>query len=201
MDARRANHAWDPQNEITADVIRADLNLKRANADGNVCLTARPKDAKTETGQRARSRVKEPVVVRCDTIQYFYKDKKGTATGNLRITQKDPKGDRTATGDRLAYDGNEDTISLEGNVHVTTTRGEGFKCKQVIFHVKDGAEGFQVKGLTGGVFYLQEDEEEETGDRRAGNLGQYSRHLPLQSDRCPPAATGRMSWAGAWQTP
>ncbi len=163
MRATGKPRMWDPQNEITADVIRADLNLKRANADGNVCLTARPKDAKTETGQRARSRVKEPVVVRCDTIQYFYKDKKGTATGNLRITQKDPKGDRTATGDRLAYDGNEDTISLEGNVHVTTTRGEGFKCKQVIFHVKDGAEGFQVKGLTGGVFYVQEDEEEETG--------------------------------------
>jgi lipopolysaccharide export system protein LptA len=166
MRATGKPRMWDPQNEIVADVIHADLDVKRANAEGNVRLTARPKEAKTETGKKARSRVKEPVVVHCDTMQYFYKARKGTAAGHLRLTQKDEKADRTATAERLAYDGNDETVILEGSVKVDNTRGEGFTCKQAIITIKDGAEGFQVKGLTGGVFYVQEDEEEEEGDEK-----------------------------------
>lgn len=149
----------DPQCDITATTIRADLRAHRADITGNVQMVARPKPAQSAQGQNLRAKVKEPVHVACDTLQYQYQEKKGTAFGNLKITQKDSKGDRTATGSRLLYDGKLDTVALVENVQVTTTRGEGFKCSRVTFNMKDGAEGFKIEGLHDATIFVQDDED------------------------------------------
>lgn len=151
---------WDPNNELTAERIQADLKAKCATAEGSVRLVARPKEAKTEEGRKARQQIKEPVVVHCDRMEYFYKAKRGTAAGNLKLTQKDKRADRTATGERLTYDGNEEVVALEGSVHVSNTKGEGFQCKRVVVRMKEGAEGFQAEGIQDATFYFTEDEEE-----------------------------------------
>lgn len=152
---------WDPRNELTADAINVDLKTKRANADGSVRMVARPKEAKSEQSRKLREKVKEPVIVTCDTAQYFYKDKRGTATGNLKITQRDSKANRTATATRLAYDGNEETVTLDGDVHVSDTKGQGFDCEEWTFNIKEGAEGFRIKGLHGGTFYIEDEGDNE----------------------------------------
>ncbi|MDH7571185.1 MAG: hypothetical protein QHJ73_16535, partial [Armatimonadota bacterium] len=156
---------WDRYNELTADMLRADMDAKSAEATGNVRLVTRPKEAQTEAGRKARERIKEPLTVLCDRMVYFYKEKRGTATGNLRITQKDKRGDRVATGERLSYDGNEETITLEGKVRVTNTRGEGFNCSRVIITFKEGAEGFEMEGLEHGTFFVKEKSEEPATNR------------------------------------
>lgn len=168
MRATGKPRMWDPDNELTADTIHADLKAKRATAEGNVRLVARPKKAKTEQGQKTRAQVEEPVVVLCDKMDYFYQAKRGIATGNLKLTQKDKRADRTATGERLSYDGNEETVVLEGNVHVTNTKGEGFQCKRVVVHLKEGAEGFQAEGITDATFFFTEEEEGESTPPAAG---------------------------------
>ena len=154
-------HCWDPHNDITAEVMRADLKTKCVTVDDSVRMVVRPKEAKTEQGKKAREDVKDPVVITCDTAQYFYKAKKGTASGNLKFAQKNPKADRNATAKRLLYDGNDETVVLDGDVHVTNTKGESIKCAQITILMKVGSEGFRMKGVTVVHMLAPEDDEEE----------------------------------------
>lgn len=153
----------DERNELTARTIRVDLKAKRADAEGEVRLVARPKEAETESGRKIREKIKEPVVITCDKVEYFYRDKQGTATGNLKILYKAKKADWTATGTRLSYNGKEETLTLEGDVQFSNTRGEGGRCEQVTVTMKEGAEGFVLKGIGGeGItFFVKEREEEK----------------------------------------
>lgn len=157
-------HMWDKNNDITGDTLNADFKVKRVDVMGNVRLVTKPKEAKTEQGKRTRDKIKEPVTVYCDKMEYFYKDKKGTAEGNLRILQKTAKADRTATGDHLLYDGNDETVVLDGNVHVTDTKGQVFDCRKVTITTKEGAEGFRAEGISGSSFEVKVDEENKPAE-------------------------------------
>lgn len=178
---------WDDQSDLKADLFKVDLRARRADAEGTVRLVARPKPGKNTDERSLRQKVKEPVVVLCDTMQYYYREKKGTATGNLKFTQKDAKADRSGTAKRLSWDGNTETLVAEGDVQVTNTRGEAFECPRATIIVKEGAEGFRMTGPITATFFVQEeDEEEKKPTPPPANTGTPAEPAPAEGESANP---------------
>jgi len=151
----------DPQNTITGDTCTVNFQEKKAVLTGNVRMTARPKPKpKPETAaddkpKSIKSEWTDEAVVTCDKIDYYYKEKRAEATGNLKIVQKN----RVVTADSGTYLGKEEIVKLVGNIQAKDEKEKHtFSAPKVTISLKDGDEWMEAEKATG-TFYIKEEEQ------------------------------------------
>lgn len=87
----------------------------------------------------------------CTKLEYFYRQRKGVATGPVRIDQ----GDQRASGDAAIYDGEAETFTIMGSVKVENDRGETFECVKATLSLKD--DTIDLEGPGKAQFLMEEE--------------------------------------------
>lgn len=158
-------HFTDVDTTIVGDLVVVNFDEKRAVLTGNVTLTSHGEETTDEDEEelplKDRYR-KKRTVVNCDQLDYWYKEKRAVATGNLRFKQ----GDRHGTAGTATYLEKDDILLLEGAVQVTNKKGEIAKAPQVtIDNKQDTMAADQGVEIT---FFVEEEEDEESGGKSSG---------------------------------
>jgi lipopolysaccharide assembly outer membrane protein LptD (OstA) len=144
----------DPESTVTGDKLQADFTKKLAQIIGNVTIVTQrkktapatePETAPEKTAEKPAAGEKQPsttsqyrekkTTITCPQIDYYYAaDKKqATVTGPVKAVQED----KTVTADKAYYDGVKDVVTLDGNVTVTTDKGDEFRCPEATISLKD----------------------------------------------------------------
>ncbi len=159
----------DSQNTINGDTGTAFYRTRDAIITGkNVVMILRPKqDDKNTPEGSARREFKSPAKITCTKVEYNWRTRIATATGNLTIKYED----RTVTADKAIYYGAEETVELVGNVKYTRPNGDKGEAKRAIAKLKEGAEAFYAEGEKGkqlsGTLQVTGDDEDETTPKAA----------------------------------
>ncbi len=155
----------DPQCDATGDACTVNFQEKKAVLTGHVRMTARPKQKPKQEQPAAdkpktlRSEWKDEVVITCDKIEYFYKEKRGESAGNLKIVQKD----RVLTADSATYLGKEEILKLAGNIQAKDEKKKhSFSAPKVTVSLKENEEWIEAEKASGTFYVKDEDEETET---------------------------------------
>lgn len=158
----------DPQCVGTGDVCTVNFQQKSALLTGNVRMTAKPKPkaekpADADKVKPLSSEWKDEIVVTCDKIEYFYKEKRAEASGNLKFVQKE----RVLTADAATYLGKEEIVKLVGNVKGKDDKDKhSFSAPKVTASLKEGAEWVEAEKATG-TFYVKDEEDEPAAETPA----------------------------------
>lgn len=149
----------DAQNTLVGDKGRALYKTKKAEINGNIRITARPRpqDLSAPEGSLRRE-FKSPVAITCDRVEYNWRTRVAIATGNLTLRQTE----RTVTADRAVYDGKTETVVLTGNVRGVTTAGDdlrGVKATVILREdLKPGEVALTLEGVNGGSFTVDDED-------------------------------------------
>lgn len=149
----------DPQTDATGDLCTVNFQDKKAVLSGKVQMTARPKPkpekpAADNKPKSLASEWKDEVVITCDKIEYFYKEKRAEATGSLKIVQKN----RTITADAGTYLGKEEIVKLSGNIQAKDEKEKHtFSAPKVTVSLKQDDEWIEAEKATG-TFYIKDEE-------------------------------------------
>lgn len=150
----------DPQNEITGEKGTTYFREKRAVVDGNVKILAKPRAGEAKDTNSMKGNWKEKATITCDKLEYFYKTKVATLTGNLKVVQKG----RVVFADSAVYDVKEEQVVLSGNVKGHDDKNQTFASQSdVKVSLKEGNEWIEMKHATG-TFRVEIDEEEEPAE-------------------------------------
>lgn len=159
-------HFSNPDTTIVGDLLVVDFDQKKAVLTGNVKLTSHGKETEEKTDEELPLKEqyrKKKTVVTCDKLEYWYKEKRAVATGNLQFEQ----GDRHGTARTATYLEIDDVLLLEGDVQVTNKKGETAKAPQVVIdNKKDTMTADQGVEIT---FFVEE--EEQGGAKGSGKKG------------------------------
>lgn len=149
----------DAQNTITGSKGVAFYKRKVAVITGNVRIIARPRpqDLNAPEGSLRRE-FRDPVTITCDRVEYNWRTRVATATGNLTLRQKE----RTITADRAVYEGREERVTLTDNVRGVTIQGDEIRGKKAIVILKEGEESLTLFGVGPSSFRVDDEEERET---------------------------------------
>jgi hypothetical protein len=131
----------DPETTLTGQQGTVDFKQHVATLAGDIHLTVKPKPA-AKGSDTVDTEAHQPAVMTCDQIVYNYRTKLATSTGHFVVHQKD----RTVTADKGLYDANAQLVTLDGNVHYTTTDGQSFTASEAVISVKPGDETVDVNG-------------------------------------------------------
>lgn len=149
------------QNDLSGDTIDVDLKKKVAVIKGNVKILAKPTaaaatatDATAAVKQSLKDQVKDPVSILCDVVEYYYKEKRMVASGNLKIVQKD----RTATAEKAVFTQSDELAILTGNVHVADVKGQTFDAPKVTISLKKGDDWVDAERVKA-TFKIREEED------------------------------------------
>ncbi len=161
----------DPENDCTGDLINADFNDTREVIviTGSVVVVHQKKDEPAKAEAPAKPAAvpagkddgkapdnleeykKKQTVIHCDRVEYYYNEQKkevvATAerTGQVKAVQED----KTVTANKAVYEQIKDVITLTGNVHVTTDKGDEFSFTSAVISVQDNSiEGESAAGVT-----------------------------------------------------
>ncbi|HEX5322490.1 MAG TPA: hypothetical protein VFW40_01805 [Capsulimonadaceae bacterium] len=137
----------DPQTVLTGQQGTVDFNQHVATLAGDIHLTVKPKPAE-KGADTLTAKSHQPAVMTCDQIVYNYRTKKATATGHFVVHQKD----RTVTAEKGLYDANAQLVTLDGDVHYSTTDGQSFTATEAVISIKPGNETVDVNGPIKGDF-------------------------------------------------
>ena len=156
----------DPESTITGDKLQVDFNKKFAQIIGNVMIVTQKKRAETgaekpadntkPAGEKQGTNLSEyrekKTTITCPQIDYYYADdmKQAAITGPVKAVQED----KTVVSDKASYDGVKDTCVLDGNVTVTTDKGDQFHCPTATISLKDNS--FEAPDITGWVIQREE---------------------------------------------
>jgi lipopolysaccharide assembly outer membrane protein LptD (OstA) len=151
----------DPQSTTTGDTCTVNFEQKKATLTGNVRMAARPKPRQAEPADAKvkplKAEWKDEMVVTCDKIDYFYKEKRAESAGNLKIMQKD----RVITADAATYLGKEEIVKLSGNIQAKDEKKKHtFSAPKVTVSLKDGDEWIEAENASG-TFYVKDEEAPE----------------------------------------
>ena len=169
----------DPESTITGDKLQVDFNKKFAQIIGNVTVVtqkkrtetagekpataAQPAEGDKPAGEKQGTNLSEyrekKTTITCPQIDYYYADDKKQAaiTGPVKAVQED----KTVVADQASYDGVKDTVVLDGNVTVTTEKGDEFHFPTVTISLKDNS--FEAPNGTGVVIQREEKPAGQTG--------------------------------------
>lgn len=143
----------DPDNDIRGNSGIAFLKQRRGSLDGNVKLITKPKQRAGATDKSPEWR--DPVTVTCNTIEYLYKQKQATASGNLKMLQKE----RTVMADKAVYLVKDERMTLTGNVHGSDEKGQTMTAGgKVTVSMKEGDEWIEMEQAAG-AFKVKSEEE------------------------------------------
>jgi lipopolysaccharide assembly outer membrane protein LptD (OstA) len=134
----------DPDGEITGLRATADLNQRKISIEGDVKLLVRPKPS-ARSSETVQSKLKEPATITCDKLDYLYRDKIATATGNLKIVQSN----RLLQAGTAVYDAKSEIVTLTGGVTVTDEEGQKFTSSGIVkASLKDGDEWIEAENAS-----------------------------------------------------
>jgi len=134
----------DPENTVTGEVLFIDFKARVAGFRGKVKLVrqpAKPADAQpkedkktneTEEDRLERYR-QQKTTISADEIQYYYKEKRVVAKGNVKAEQEK----RTAWAENAVYTDSDELLVITGNVRMETAEGESFRCEKVTISLKE----------------------------------------------------------------
>lgn len=128
---------------VTSDSARVDFRGRRAVFENNVDFVTELPAADGTPAQKTS--------VACTRLEYFYRQRKGVATGPVRVEQTDQR----ATGDAAIYDGEAETFAIMGSVKVMNDRGETFDCTKATLSLKDDTIALEGPGT--GRFLIEEE--------------------------------------------
>ncbi len=156
----------DPQTDATGELCTVNFQDKKAMLTGKVHMTARPKlkpkpenPAANNKPKPVSAEWKDEVVVTCDKIEYFYKEKRAEATGTLKIVQKN----RIITADAGTYLGKEEIVKLTGNIQAKDEKEKHtFSAPKVTVSLKQDDEWVEAEKATG-TFYIKDEESPAEG--------------------------------------
>lgn len=152
---------YDDRNTITGDTCTVNFEEKKGTFAGNVRMVAKPRKPKPEAPSDSKPKSlkaewKEEVVITCDKVEYYYKQKKAVIPSPMTMVQKS----RTVTADSATYLGKEEIIQLAGNVKGRDEKDKhSFSAPKVTISLKENDEWIEAEKATGS-FYVKEEEEE-----------------------------------------
>ena len=162
----------DPQCTGTGDLCTVNFEKKSALLTGSVRLTAKPKPKPRPEAEKPaadgkvkplREEWKDEVVVTCDKVEYFYKEKRAEASGNLKFVQKK----RVLTADAATYLGREEIVKLSGSIQGHDEKQKHtFSAPKVTVSLKEGQEWVEAEKATG-TFYVKDEEEQPAEEKPA----------------------------------
>lgn len=149
----------DPQTTITGEQCTVNFEAKTAALIGKVRMVTKPKSKPDKPADDAnkslKSEWKDEAVVTCDKVEYFYKEKRAEASGNLKIVQKN----RVITADAATYLVREETLKLAGNIQAVDDKEKhSFSAPKVTVSLKEGDEWIEAEGASGTFQVKDEDE-------------------------------------------
>lgn len=170
----------DERNVVTGDKCSIDFNKKKVVIEGGVNVLAKPKpktEAKDEK-KSIKSEIKDEINMACSKLEYFYKDKKGTAFGPLTITQKD----RVITADKAEY--TDELLRIIGNVKANDNKDKhSLTASQMTISLKDDNEWVEAEKASG-TFYIKE-EEEKPAEKPAETAPEKPAETPAETTPAP----------------
>ena len=110
--------------KVTSASARFDFGKRRAVFEGDVRLV---------TERAVEGSAPETTTTVCTKLEYFYRQRKGVATGPVRVEQADQR----ASGDAAIYDGEAETFRLVGSVVVKNDRGDVLEAESATLSLKD----------------------------------------------------------------
>lgn len=149
----------DPQTTVTGEQCTVNFEAKTAALTGKVSMVARPKskpEAPADDANKSlKSEWKDEAVVTCDKIEYFYKEKRAEASGNLKIVQKN----RVITADAATYLVKEEILKLAGNIQARDDQERhSFSAPKVTVSLKEGEEWIEAEGASG-TFHVKDEDQ------------------------------------------
>jgi len=161
----------DPESSVTSDALEFDLDKRLAVFKGHVTMVVQRKKqpapapaAAEKGGQKAKEEEKtesieayagEPTTITCDRLEYYYREKRAVAAGNVKAVQK--RG--TAEAESATFLVNDEVLTVAGNVRMTTDKGETFRCDKITISLKDN--WLEAEGQVASHFKVTEKAEEK----------------------------------------
>lgn len=176
---------YDKDNRITGEVLEIDLKNKKATLTGRVKIVALPASRRKEQaegkpssapppannspgnstnnsssekeGERKtlRKEMEKPVVITCDQVEYWYRQKRAVASGNLKMTQNG----RVLRAEKAIYFAREEVVVLTGDVQGQDEKGQLFRAPVVRVWLAEGKEAVEAESFSG-ILKVKEEEEE-----------------------------------------
>jgi lipopolysaccharide assembly outer membrane protein LptD (OstA) len=144
----------DAQNTITGARGVAYYKTRKAEIAGNVRIVARPRPGDQSAPEGSlRREFKDPVTIICDRVDYNWRTRTATATGNLTFRQKD----RTVTAERAVYEGRTEKVTLTGDVR-GFDKTDDVRADSAVVVLREGAESLELINVKG-RFRIENEEE------------------------------------------
>lgn len=153
-----------PECDITGDKGTAYLKKRIAVLEGNVVMQLKPKKTEGEKADKdsPREKFNQPTTITCSKIEYLYKKKIASGTGNVIFKQDK----RTATAQKFTYDEMKEELVVMGNVKAVDEDGQTFSApEKVIISLKKGSEFMEAPNATATIKVdLSAEDETESGE-------------------------------------
>lgn len=176
---------YDKDNRITGEVLEIDLKNKKATLTGKVKIVALPasrrkeqtegkasstsppstsnpespannsNNGKEEERKTLRKEMEKTIVITCDQVEYWYRQKRAVASGNLKMTQNG----RVLRAEKAIYFAREEVVVLTGDVQGQDEKGQLFRAPVVRVWLTEGKEAIEAENFSG-VLKVKEEEEE-----------------------------------------
>jgi lipopolysaccharide assembly outer membrane protein LptD (OstA) len=113
---------------------------------------ARSQEERKEGEKRLQEYEKEKAVITADEVQYFYREKRVVARGNVKAEQEK----RTAWADQAIYTDSDELLVISGNVRLETAERESFRCNKATISLRDN--WVEAEGAITSHFRISEEE-------------------------------------------
>jgi len=159
----------DPRNTVSGESLFIDFKARVAGFRGGVKVVrspkkeqtgpsttsappAKPEEARKEGEKRLEEYEKEKTVITADEVQYFYREKRVVAKGNVKAEQEK----RSAWADQAIYTDSDELLVITGNVRLETAERESFRCNKATISLRDN--WVEAEGAITSHFKISEEE-------------------------------------------
>jgi lipopolysaccharide export system protein LptA len=143
----------NPKNRIEGDTAEVDFNAKTAVLKGANGVKVAVLPAPTADPKSVRASIREPLLIACKSVRYYYREKRAEAAGPITVTRKN----QVVTGESGTYDGANEIVTITGNVHGKDEKNQTFDAPSVKMGVKEGAEWLEAPNVKA-TFFVKEEE-------------------------------------------
>lgn len=147
----------DPECDIVGDKGCAYFKKHIGIVEGNVLMNVKKNESEQNTDKESiRTKFNQPTTITCQKLEYCYKTKIASATGNVLFKQKN----RSASAEKAVYDEKKELLTLSGNVKGIDEDGQTFSAPgDVVISLKKGDEWMEAPNSSA-TFKIDIDEDE-----------------------------------------
>lgn len=135
----------NPDCDIAGEKGSAYFEKKLGVVEGSVVMQLKPhKGNEPENKESIRDKFSQPTVITCQKVEYLYKKKLATASGEVVFKQDK----RRASADKAIYDETKELLTLSGNVKGVDEDGQTFSAPgTVVISLKKGDEWMEAQDV------------------------------------------------------